>query len=99
MHDGLAFAAPGPGSWEMDSDHFERPIFGMLEEVFVGASDGMRTGFQRYGALLDCIEFRVVNGFPYAQPRPLLGKPGDPPPPGWLMGPALKVMSWLHPGV
>ena len=40
------FAAPGPGSWQMDAGHFAKPIFGMLEEVITPAFDrGMRRSF------------------------------------------------------
>jgi pyruvate,water dikinase len=82
----------------MDSGHFAKPIFGILEEVMPPAFDqGMRQGMADYGMLLETIAVRVVNGFPYTQPRAVGAPVGGKPPPPWLFSLIFRAMTRLHP--
>src|SRR5262245_1530526 len=93
--DSLVFTPPGKGHWRMNATHVTKPVFGLLAEMFQhGLSTGMRDGCKRYGLLLETIEVRMVNGFPYSQPRPV-GAPegGGRPPPRILF----RALTALHP--
>lgn len=71
------FTPPGPGSWMLDATHCARPRSRWLNELFEERyAPGFREGFARYGALLDTIEYRAIEGFPYIAVRPL-GAPPD----------------------
>jgi pyruvate,water dikinase len=67
--------APGRGAWELNAANFPRPATRfyaeILEEQFPA---GLREGTRRYGLLLDCLEYRYVNGFAYYAPR-VVGAP------------------------
>ena len=47
------FEAPGPGTWELDTTHFSRPISayaaGFMSDSFVR---GFKQGTERYGLLM-----------------------------------------------
>jgi len=91
------FTPPGPGSWVLDVAHCEGPRSAYGNELFESQyTEGFREGFARYGALLDTIEFRAVEGFPYTAVRPL-GAPPDAkgPPPKWVF----KALLALHPAL
>ena len=94
------FAPPGPGTWEMDDQHFWQPAYGPLMDVFPEAfTEGMRRCMKAYGMLVDTIDVRFVNGFPYQQlkivgaPAPSDGKP----PPAWLFGLVFRALVRVHP--
>ncbi len=71
------FVAPGPGVWMLDVTHCQRPRSRWLNELMEQSyAAGFREGFARYGALLDTIEYRAIEGFPYIAVRPL-GAPPD----------------------
>ena len=71
------FEPPGPGAWLLDYVHWTRPVTRFLAEVFPEQFvRGFRESLRRYGLLLDYIDLRFVNGFPYACPRPI-GAPKD----------------------
>jgi rifampicin phosphotransferase len=69
---GVVFTAPGPGSWELESTHHQRPIarFGAAPEIMDAFAAGMAEGAARYGLMLDHMQPRVVNGFVYHQVVP-----------------------------
>jgi rifampicin phosphotransferase len=67
MHD-VMFAAPGEGSWELESTHFQRPISRFASVPFTsGFPRGFAEGSARYGMMLDHMEPAVVNGFLYTK--------------------------------
>lgn len=66
------FEPPGPGSWGLDTAHFPQPVTRFVTELF---SEPARRGFQeateRYGLLLDHIEWVFVHRWAYLCPRPV----------------------------
>jgi rifampicin phosphotransferase len=68
----LHFEPPGPGSWELDPVHFPRPVTRYLTETH---PEAFRRGVQDftsfYGMLIDGLEYRSVNGFPYKTVHPV----------------------------
>lgn len=92
-----AFAAPGPGVWMLDATHCVRPRSTYMNEIFESCyGEGFREGFERYGALLDTIEYRAIEGYPYIAVRPL-GAPKDAKgtPPRLVFAMLIR----LHPGI
>jgi pyruvate,water dikinase len=79
----LNWEAPGPGPWEQDAGHFPRCLSLFLASYFPsGLAEGFRSGFARYGILLEFVEVKTVNGIWYQRPR-AIGAPPDasgPPP-------------------
>ena len=71
-----AFEPPGPGWWTLDTAHFPRPATPFVAEIF---SEPARRGFaeatERYGLLMDHIEWAFVNGWAYLSPRPAVRPP------------------------
>jgi phosphohistidine swiveling domain-containing protein len=71
------FEPPRPGFWLLDPMHFTRPVTRFVAEVFPPAFwRGFSESLLRYGALLECLDYVFVNGFPYYCPRPV-GAPLD----------------------
>lgn len=67
----LEFAAPGPGSWEIDTVHVPRPWSRFQCEVHsANLPIGFRDCARRYGWLMDTLRFESVHGFIYASPAP-----------------------------
>jgi pyruvate,water dikinase len=68
----LRFDPPGPGSWELDPVHFPRPATRYYAETH---PEPFRRGTQEfarfYGMLIDGLEYRYVNGFPYKTMHPV----------------------------
>src|SRR5688500_12448462 len=65
------FAPPGPGSWFLDPTHWTRPVTRFHAEIFPEAFErGFGESLRRYGSLLEYLEARFVNGFPYFCARP-----------------------------
>ena len=66
------FEPPGPGSWELDPVHFPRPATRYMAETH---PEPFRRGVQDfarfYGMLIDGLEYRYVNGFPYKTMHPV----------------------------
>ena len=91
----VVWAAPGPGSWELDRSHFDAAVTPIGYQVARGADEAYRTGFAEAGVPADGTEFRAVNGFVYTRVRPLFGadKPTGRTPPDWLV----KLAGRLHP--
>lgn len=91
------FAPPGPGVWELEATHLQRPVSRAMEAVFpVAATAGFREGMERYGMLLDTLEFAVVNRFVYICARAVgapKGAKGPPP------RPIFRLLTKLHPEI
>ena len=69
MTDVLTWDAPGPGSWRQDRAHVPAPLTPIVQEIYPeGFSRGMEEAWSSWGALIDTIRMRPVNGFPYMQP-------------------------------
>lgn len=99
MTGNVTYEAPGDGPWELDASHFDRPFprYG-VDWWIEGFERGQAKWFERLGIPMKGLTVALVNGMPYGQPIPLVGKPADlakPPPPAWIM----KVMMWLHPAM
>ncbi|MEA2462487.1 MAG: rifampicin phosphotransferase [Acidobacteriota bacterium] len=97
MHETNGFAPPGPGVWELEATHLQRPVSRALAAVFpAAATEGFREGMARYGMLLECMEFAVVNRFVYMCARPV-GAPPDAkaPPPKFIF----KLLTKVHPEI
>ena len=63
--------APGPGPWRQDRAHFPASITPILQEAYPeNFAKGFEETFAAWGVLLDSMNMRFVNGFPYMQPVP-----------------------------
>lgn len=81
--------------WELESTHMVRPVSRSMAEVFpAAATAGFREGMERYGLLLDHLEFAVVNRFIYICPRGVGAPKGAKGPPPKLI---FKLLTKLHP--
>lgn len=91
----LEFEKPGPGTWELEDTHFEKPFSRWMQEVFPPAmSEGFGQSMAHYGMLLDEPAIEPVNGFIYISMRPAVGPAeADGPPPKLLFA----LMKRLHP--
>jgi hypothetical protein len=68
----LQFEPPGPGSWELETVHFPRPVTRYWTEVHPEAfKRGFRDFTRFYGMLIDTMEYAYVNGFAYNQALPV----------------------------
>jgi phosphohistidine swiveling domain-containing protein len=74
-----------------------RPVSRSMAAIFPeAATEGFRAGMERYGMLLEYLEFKVVNGFVYVCPRGVGAPKGAKgPPPKFIF----KVLTKLHPEV
>ena len=91
----VAWEAPGPGVWELETVHAQRPATKLLQTAWSnGLAKGFKYGTARYGVMLDYLQPASVNGFMYMQARPFGAPPGaaGPPPP-----PVLWLLTRLHP--
>ena len=62
------FEAPGPGPWELEATHNQRPMSRFAVQAFVaGFPRGFAEGTARYGLLLSHMQPAVVGGFMYTQ--------------------------------
>ena len=92
----LRFDAPGPGSWVLDAAHCERPVPCFMEGIFEASfGRGLRDGLEQYGALLETIEGRTVNGYVYTAARPYGAPPDAGAPPKIIV----QLLTRLHPGM
>jgi pyruvate,water dikinase len=91
----VAWEAPGPGVWELETVHSQRPVTAIQQSVLPeGLAKGFQYGCARYGAMLDYLQGGIVNGFLYMQPRPFGAPPGAAGPPP---APVLWLLTRLHP--
>ncbi len=89
------FEAPGPGTWELDTTHFSKPISayaaGFMSDSFVR---GFKQGSERYGLLMSHLKSANIHGFSYSKPvlafAPEDAPPG-PPPEGYFEQPELRA--------
>lgn len=89
------FDAPGPGPWEAETTHFQRPVTRFGGDAFVQAMPrGFAEGTARYGLLLSHFNTALVNGFIYQQPVAFGAPPGAAGPPP---KPVLWLLTRLHP--
>jgi rifampicin phosphotransferase len=93
----LEFVPPGPGSWELETVHFNRPVSYYGGAMFFDAlMEGMRQSNDHYGAPLEYLDFQIVNRLIYLQPRPFGAPPGATGlPPKWLF----SLIQNLHPAI
>jgi phosphohistidine swiveling domain-containing protein len=92
----LTWEAPGPGSWGLDLAHVPAASTPYIAELYTEPSGrGFTDTTPRYGAFLDKVDIRFVNGLMYARPVPVGGGGGGKPPPKWLF----KLLLKLHPQV
>ena len=92
----LVWDPPGPGMWNLDRSHVNRPSTLVNQHVQrEGTVKGTRRGFVEIGAPLDGLDFRFVNGLVYTRIRPLVkpDKPATKLPPL----PLLKLVMRIHP--
>lgn len=69
----LTFEQPGPGTWELDAEHYPRPASRYKQELLNQAMDaGVTAGASRYGVLVDR-KTKIINGYPYATQKPVEG--------------------------
>lgn len=89
MTEKLRFVPPNDGPWELDASHFDRPLARYGMDLFIeGFERGQAGYFERVGMPLKGIKIALVEGLPYGQAVPLVGKPKDtlrPPPPRWVL--------------
>src|SRR6478752_8526992 len=87
------FRPPSPGIWELETTHSVRPFSRAYGAIVPGPStDGFRSSMQRYGLLLDTMEFAAINSYIYTCVR-AVGAPKVPkgPPPKALFTIMTKV--------
>lgn len=92
----LQWVAPGPGTWNLDRSHVNRPATPINQYIQSQATaKGTRAGFVELGAPLDALDFQFVNGLVYSRIRPLINpdKPSSKLPPL----PLLRLAIRLHP--
>lgn len=73
VRSGLSWVAPGPGMWNLDRSHVNRPATPI--NVLIQRTStvrGTRTGFAELGVPLDGLDFGFVNGLVYTRIRPLI---------------------------
>lgn len=96
IHAPLQWVAPGPGTWNLDRSHVNRPATPINQYIQSRSTVlGTRAGFIELGVPLDALDFRFVNGLVYSRIRPLI-KP-DKPAASLPPLPILKVLIRLHP--
>lgn len=60
------FAAPGPGSWQLETIHFSGPLSLYAQELYPdNFVSGFKEGSQRYGSLISHLQPGIVDGFVY----------------------------------
>jgi pyruvate,water dikinase len=97
MLDVAKFVPPGPGAWELEQTHLQRPMSRWSAAVFPqNLMRGFKAFTPRYGMLLDYLEPRVVNGFGYMCARPVGAPKGAKGPPPKLI---FKILTKLHPEI
>ncbi|MFN3254094.1 MAG: PEP-utilizing enzyme [Ilumatobacter sp.] len=90
-----AWEAPGPGTWTLDTAHFEPSVSRPVRDVMEAAmSIGLTQGFELAGAPLRRLDARFVHGHMYTRMVPLFGAGRDlPPPPARVVW----LVTRLHP--
>lgn len=85
-----------PGPWLKDVEHYPEPFTPLGASVAVPAvSEGLSAMFAAWGGLLERLDLRTVGGEAYAQPVPVGGHTG-PPPPWWVLAVLARVAPPLR---
>jgi pyruvate,water dikinase len=88
-----SFAAPGPGTWELETTHLSKPVTAYTSAVFPdGLMRGFKEGTERYGLLLSHLKPVFIHGFCYMKAVPAFvpeDAPSGPPPEGFFEQPEL----------
>ncbi|WP_162142065.1 PEP-utilizing enzyme [Ilumatobacter coccineus] len=91
----VTWEPPGPGTWELDTAHFDpavsRPVRDLMTEAM---RKGLEAGMELAGAPLAGIDARFVHGRMYLRMVPLVGGSRDLPTPP---KPVLWLAARLHP--
>jgi rifampicin phosphotransferase len=92
------FEKPAPGTWMLETVHYVRPVsrFAQIASYTDGFVRGFEDGLRNYGALLERMEIRFVNGFFYQRLVPLGAPPEAKGPPPKLV---FKALTLLHPAM
>src|SRR5262245_53024737 len=93
--DEVAFPAPGPGTWERDVSHCAPSATRVFQRVASTTMTAAYRGiFEQWGAPLDTMDVRFVQGKQYWRLVPLVGasRTGPPPPKA-----ALWLATRVHP--
>lgn len=82
----LSWEPPGPGPWQQDRAHSPQAVTPLLAELYPkGFKRGFEEAFARYGAILDSMVMKVVNGYNFMQIQPFdMPGPDGPPSPEHL---------------
>ncbi len=93
--DELEWEKPGPGTWQLDSSHYEPDCARLAQRAIeIGMRTGMAQGFERMGGPLRTLEAAFVNGRFYHRMVPLVGADLDLPAPP---APLLWCLTRVHP--
>ncbi|MEM7094419.1 MAG: PEP-utilizing enzyme [Actinomycetota bacterium] len=90
------FAAPGPGSWELDRSHYDSAVTPVTSMLMTEATEAAyRKLFETVGVPAQTVAMREVNGFVYTRVVPYFGADSSSTrvPPDWL----IKLIFRLHP--
>jgi pyruvate,water dikinase len=87
------FETPGPGTWELDTTHFSKPLSAYSSSFAPDSFErGFKEGTERYGLLMSHLKSVNIHGFSYSKPvlafTPEDAPPG-PPPAGYFEQPEL----------
>ncbi len=94
---GRAFAAPGPGAWEIEGTHFPRPATRLFQAACVkGFAKGFSVSTAKYGLMLDHLVPAFVHGVTYMRAVPFGAPPDAVKPPPKIV---LQLLTRLHPGI
>jgi rifampicin phosphotransferase len=91
----LTWRAPGPGSWELQADHFPRPVTPTMQSVVDVWSEATTRYVQDLGLPIREARMATVNGLAYTS-FVSEGRQGAKPPPAWVMKLALRVVPSLR---
>lgn len=91
----ITWDKPGPGSWTLDSGHFDGNSSKICQDLIIeGMAEGTEQGFAMIGAPLHQMQAAFVNGRFYHRMVPLIGDSRDLPTPP---APLLWLATRLHP--
>ena len=93
----LSWEPPGPGTWEFDAGHQQRPYPRvMLDWAPAAFSEGFRAGFAQLGVPLDTMDVRDVNGWVYMRPVPAGDDSGGSMPPKFVLAILFRIIPELR---
>ena len=89
----IVFEAPGPGTWELGTTHYSKPISAYTSSFEPDSFErGFKEGTERYGLPMSHLKSVYIHGFSYSKPvlafTPEDAPPG-PPPAGYFEQPEL----------